>query len=65
MGTPVVVDVSEVDRTLCCMPVCPLECIDETDDGTVVPDFSGGLNGETLGLKDGINLTVGKGSYED
>ena len=44
MGMSVVVDVSEVDRALCCMPGCPLECIDETDDGTVIPDFSGGLN---------------------
>jgi len=47
------------------MPGCPLECIDETDDGTVAPHFSGGLNGETLGLKDGIDLPVGKGSYKD
>ena len=48
------------------MPGCPLECIDETDDGIVVPDFTyGGLNGETLGLKDGIDLPVGKGSYKD
>ena len=47
------------------MPFEPLKWIEDTDDGTVVPDLSGGLNGDTLGLKGGIDLPVGKGSYKD
>jgi len=36
-----------------------------TDDGTVVPDVSRGLKGDTLGLNEGIDLPVGKRSYKD
>ena len=68
MGTPVVVvvvDVSDVDATLCwipCVEIGPLKLMEETDDGTVL---SGGLNGDTPGLNGGIDLPVGKGSYQD
>ena len=37
----------------------------ENFDEMVGPDFRGGLKGWTTGLKDGINLLFGRGSYKD
>jgi len=67
IGIPVVVTISDVDNTLweiCLLVTLKGEGIGNND-GTVVPAFRCGLNGETRGLNGGTDLPVGNVSYND